>query len=72
MEHKRDNLIRKIRKAARKAGKDFDLVGSTGPHDKYRLGNTTFPIPRHKIIGPKVSFEIFAALEGELGKRWWR
>lgn len=71
MEQKRADLIRDIRKAARQAGKDFD-AGSGSRHDWVRVGETTVAIPRHKVIGPKVAFEIRKALEPELGKRWWR
>lgn len=70
-DEKRSHLLRDIRQAARKAGKELELVRQ-GRHEVWRVGATTFPIPRHKVIGAKLSFEIRASLEGELGARWWR
>lgn len=65
-------LVREVREAAKAAGKSFDLVRTTGPHDVYRCGATTVAVPRHKEIGPKMAFEIRKELEPELGERWWK
>jgi hypothetical protein len=68
---KRGDLVREIRKAARAKGLIFELERRHGPHDVYRLNGLTIPIPRHREIGPKVSWKIREECELVLGKRWW-
>ena len=68
---KRVDLIREIRAAARAKGLTFELERRTGLHDVYRLDRLIIPIPRHRDIGAKVSFEIRKECEPKLGRRWW-
>jgi hypothetical protein len=69
---KRGQLIREIRRAADAKGLTFALTRSTGKHDIYELDGLRIPIPRHREIGPKMTFELFAQAEAKLGERWWR
>jgi hypothetical protein len=69
---KRVELIREIRLAAQAQGLAFELERRHGPHDVYRLDGLIIPIPRHREIGAKVSFEIRKECEPKLGRRWWR
>jgi mRNA interferase HicA len=47
---KRDDLIRKINKAADSAGTTFQFVRRGGSHDVYRYGAELVIIPRHREI----------------------
>jgi hypothetical protein len=67
-----DDLIRVIRKAAKRQGMRFELVRDQGNHEVWDLDGLRVAIPRHKMIGPKMGFTIMAELEPKLGKRWWR
>lgn len=69
---KRDELLREISKAAKKAGVQWVVVREGAAHTLYRCGDVQVAIPRHREIGPKMAFEIRAQLEPALGRRWWR
>lgn len=69
---KRNDLIREITRAASARGLTFDLVRSDGNHDVYRCGTAQTSIPRHRELGPKLTFEIKKDMEPALGPRWWR
>ncbi len=47
---KRDDLLKTIRKAARTADVDFELVREGGQHTVYRYGKQQFSVPRHREI----------------------
>lgn len=69
---KRDEIIKRISKAAKRKGLKFEMVRSGAEHDIWRCGATSTSIPRHREIGPKMEFEIYKDLEPVLGPRWWR
>lgn len=69
---KRDDLIRKIRKAATKQGASFDLVREGGKHTIYRCGSTQVTVPRHREVNELTARGIMADLEDELGSGWWK
>jgi mRNA interferase HicA len=41
-------------------------------HEIWRCGRRLVPVPRHKEIGNTMVRTIFAQLEPEIGKDWWR
>jgi mRNA interferase HicA len=69
---KRRELIRKISRAARQAGVDFDLVREGGNHSVYQCGGQPVTIPRHNEINELTARGIMTDLEGELGAGWWK
>ncbi len=69
---KRDELIRKIRRAARGAGVDFALLREGGKHSIFECGATSVVVPRHSEINELTARGIMRDLEGELGHGWWQ
>jgi hypothetical protein len=61
-----------LRRAARKAGKQFEFVRRGKKHDLYRIDGTKVPIPRHSEISPGLTESILHDMEAELGEDWWR
>lgn len=68
---KRTALLKKIRGAAKAAGKPY-VVSHGGDHDRCHVGNTMVPIPRHTEINEYTARGICRDLESELGEDWWR
>lgn len=64
-------VIRKIRKAAKKSGVEFELFERTR-HSGIRVGQTRTTIGRHSETSNLMAETIYRQLEGELGKGWWR
>jgi hypothetical protein len=69
---KHDELIRRIRKAAKRRGLEVTLERWEGDHEQWRVGTVLVSVPRHRDIGPKMEFEIYRDCEPVLGHRWWR
>lgn len=69
---KRDELIRKISKAARRNDLKLELVREGGKHSIYRCGSQQITVPRHREINEVTAMGIMADLEDELGRGWWR
>lgn len=69
---KRDELIRRIRDGAHRAGKSWVFVREGGRHEIWQFGETTVPIPRHRESDERTATGIMRELEPELGRRWWR
>jgi mRNA interferase HicA len=69
---RRDDLIRKINKAARQNGLKLELVREGGKHSIFRCGSQLVTVPRHREINEMTAIGIMADLEAELGKGWWR
>ncbi len=69
---KRHELLRRIAKAARAKGVVWQLERQGAGHEIWRCGETPMPLPRHKEIGDRLAEAVFAGLEIELGKDWWR
>jgi len=69
---KRDDLIRRIRRAARDADKDWCLLREGGDHEIWECGRMKIQIPRHREISEGTAIDILRDLETELGEDWWR
>jgi predicted RNA binding protein YcfA (HicA-like mRNA interferase family) len=70
---KRTELVRKIAKAAKEGGLDWDQVAAKGNHEKWRLGKTVqVAIPRHNEVNEITAQAILKSTEDELGKGWWK
>lgn len=64
--------MKKIAKAAKRQGVDWELTREGGSHTIYRLGSTTIPVPRHAELGENMALVIFKECQRELGKKWWQ
>ena len=69
---KRDELVRKVRRAAVEAGRDWSLVREGGNHEIWACGGTRVQVPRHREVAEGTALDILRDLEAELGKGWWR
>ena len=69
---RRGTLLRDIGRTARRHGVEWTLVRQGGRHEIWRCGGTEVVIPRHAEINELTALAIRRALEGELGKGWWR
>jgi mRNA interferase HicA len=69
---KRDDLLRKISKAARKQDLRLQLVREGGNHSIYRCGSQRVTVPRHREINEMTANGIMTDLEGVLGEGWWK
>lgn len=65
-------ILKKLRKAARSAGCSFEFSRSGGSHDIYDLDGVMIVIPRHREINELTTLSIYKAAEPKLGKKWWR
>jgi mRNA interferase HicA len=68
----RNELLRKIRKAAANKDVGFELVREGGSHSIYRCGSQNVVIPRHREINELTARAIMRDLDSELGEDWWR
>lgn len=70
----RATLVRRIQKAARKAGKSWTQrrTSAGGKHEIWICGTTEVAIPRHREINEYTAEGIMKYLEAELGEEWWR
>jgi mRNA interferase HicA len=69
---KRRDLIRKITRAAKDTGIDFELQREGANHSVFRCGGQPVVIPRHNEINELTAKGIMTDLEGELGTGWWK
>jgi hypothetical protein len=69
---KRDELLRRVARMARRQGVAWRLERQGANHEIWRCGSTYIPIPRHVEFGNGVAFTVFEDLEAELGKDRWR
>lgn len=69
---KRDELIKKIKKAAKRQGVAwaFDYHGAN--HDLYLLAGKKIPIERHAELDNRYAEKVYKECEEVLGKGWWR
>ncbi|RRO97022.1 type II toxin-antitoxin system HicA family toxin [Corynebacterium bovis] len=68
---KRRDLLRDIRRQARKVGVDY-RESEGGRHTIVRLGGGGLvPVPRHREIPERTAEAIYRETEEYLGKRWW-
>jgi hypothetical protein len=68
---KRTELIGKIRKEARKAKVEWELVRQGARHEIWRLGDLQVSIPRHREVNELTAQGILRDTEDELGEGWW-
>lgn len=68
-----DELIRRIRKAARTNGLTLEQVATSGrgKHEKWTCGGIQVIVPRG-TINDRTAEAIMKHLEQALGKGWWR
>lgn len=69
---KRDELLRRVSKMARRQGVAWRLDRQGANHEIWQSGMTHVPIPPHAEVGNGVAETVFKELETELGKDWWR
>jgi hypothetical protein len=69
---RREELVRKIRREAKRQGISWESTGGGGRHETFWLGASKIPIPRHAEIGERTTEDILHECEDELGKGWWR
>lgn len=69
---KQQELLKKLRKAAKARGLSFDFVEHGGRHDAYNLDGLRVTIPRHREIGNQMAAVIYRQCEPKLGKGWWK
>ena len=69
---KRDELLRRARRAARRRGIAWTLVRQGADHEIWQCGSTRVVIPRHREINEGTAFDVQRRLEAELGKEWWQ
>lgn len=65
-------ILKKLRKAARSAGYSFEFSRSGGNHDIYTLDGVMIVIPRHRDINELTTLSIYKAAADKLGKKWWK
>lgn len=68
---KRAEIIKKLRKAAKAAGKDFTMYELTN-HTGIQVGETRSTLARHTEINDMTARKFFDQYAVELGKGWWR
>jgi hypothetical protein len=69
---KRDELLRRVRRAAGKRSIGWTLVRQGADHEIWQCGSTRVVIPRHREINEGTAFDVQRRLEAELGKEWWQ
>lgn len=69
----RTQLLKKIAKAAKTAGLDWELDREGANHSIYKLDGLTIPVKRHKgELGERYAEDVYKECEAKLGKGWWR
>lgn len=68
---KRSAVFKKLKQAAKAAGKEFYLEERTR-HTNVTIGQTTSRLGRHSEIDDGAAHSFFDQFANELGKGWWR
>ncbi|KAB1950026.1 ribonuclease PH [Brevibacterium linens] len=68
---KRTAVLKKLKQAAKAAGKDFSLTELTN-HTGVTVGQTRSTLGRHSEIDDVTARKFFDQYAKELGKGWWR
>ncbi|MDR0436485.1 MAG: hypothetical protein LBH11_07010 [Propionibacteriaceae bacterium] len=69
----RRDILKRIEKAAKKAGVTFGFVREGGDHTIYTVGGKEFPIVRKAgEVGDRYAEMLYREAEEVLGKGWWR
>lgn len=69
---KRDELLRRARRAARRRDIAWALVRQGADHEIWQCGSTRVVIPRHREINEGTALDVQRRLEAELGEEWWQ
>ena len=69
---KRDDLLRRVRRAARTRGIELAMVRQGAEHEIWRCGSTQIAIPRHREISEGTALDVQRRLQTELGEDWWQ
>ena len=69
---KRDELLRRVRRAAGERGIDWALVRQGADHEIWQCGSTRVVIPRHREISEGTALDVQRRLQEELGREWWQ
>lgn len=69
---RQQEVLKKLRKAARSAGYTFEFSRSGGNHDIYDLDGVMIVVPRHRDINELTTVSIYRAAEAKLGEKWWK
>ncbi|AEO94231.1 hypothetical protein CL60_gp09 [Mycobacterium phage BarrelRoll] len=69
---KRNEVITKIRKAAKAKGLKFKSVRKGANHEIFDLDGVMVPIGNHSILDGYLALKIYKECEPKLGKGWWR
>lgn len=68
---KRGAVSRRLRRAAKRADKHFEITELTN-HTGTIVGETRSTIGRHGEVDDLTVKKFFAQFQGELGQGWWR
>jgi hypothetical protein len=68
---KRGDVLKKIRKGAKRAGVQLTVFEGTR-HTRLDCGGTLTTVPRHTEVPDRLVEAIFKQLEGPWGKGWWK
>jgi len=69
---KRDELLRRIARSARRQGVAWRLDRQGANHEIWRCGAVQVTVPRHREINELTAIGICMSLEEALGEDWWR
>lgn len=64
----RGQLLREIRRGAKRQDACFESAGGQGPHEIFWVGNLKIPVPRHREISERTAQDILHECEPALGK----
>ncbi|OHU67413.1 type II toxin-antitoxin system HicA family toxin [Mycobacteroides abscessus] len=68
----REEIIRKINKAAKRHGWELEFVRQGGNHTVFDLDGHMVVIGRHRQFEIRYATMIYKQCEPKLGKDWWR
>ncbi|PSL08191.1 hypothetical protein CLV30_101158 [Haloactinopolyspora alba] len=68
---KRTAVIKKIRRAAKEAGVQFEVTEG-GNHTRLLVGTVRTTIGRHSEVAEGAVEALYKQLEPALGKGWWK
>ena len=66
------DLIRRLQRAARAAGRDFRLVREGGADEVRACGGTQVVVARHREMNDRTAGHIMRELEPEFGEGRWK
>lgn len=66
------DIVKRIRREAKRQGMTFELARQGANHEVYSLDGLMIPIPRHREVGEGLTEQIYRECQDKLGKGWWR